>query len=94
MTGAAWRTVTRIVVGVGDLVQRTGDGQAQVGYSVAERPRCRVMLCGLHRVQVDEERGFLSLASKPRLTVSPDLASKLVAVGFLSCASKSVATVW
>jgi hypothetical protein len=28
--GAAWRVVTRIVAvaGVGDLVQRTGDGQA------------------------------------------------------------------
>jgi hypothetical protein len=25
--GAAWRAVTRIVAGVGDLVQRTGDGR-------------------------------------------------------------------
>jgi hypothetical protein len=30
----AWRAATRIEEGVGDLVQRTGDGQAQVGYSV------------------------------------------------------------
>jgi hypothetical protein len=35
VTGAAWRTVTRIMTGVGDLVQRIGDGQTQVGYSVA-----------------------------------------------------------
>jgi hypothetical protein len=28
---AAWRAVTTIEVGVGDLVQRTEDGQAQVG---------------------------------------------------------------
>jgi hypothetical protein len=28
VTGAAWRVATRIVVGVGDLVQRTGNGQA------------------------------------------------------------------
>jgi hypothetical protein len=27
MTGAAWRAVTRIVAGVGDLVQRTGDNR-------------------------------------------------------------------
>jgi hypothetical protein len=33
----------RIVAGVGDLVQRTGDGQAQVGY----------------HAQGDMERGFL-----------------------------------
>jgi hypothetical protein len=33
--GAIWRTVTRIVAGVGDLVQRIGDDQAQVRYSVA-----------------------------------------------------------
>jgi hypothetical protein len=35
----------RIMAGVGDLVQRTGDGQAQVGYSVARRSKGRVMLC-------------------------------------------------
>jgi hypothetical protein len=45
-------------------------------------------MCCLHRARGDEERGFLGLASKPRLvvcqwfglkstwTVSPDLASK------------------
>jgi hypothetical protein len=27
VAGAAWRTVTRTVAGVGDLVQRTGDGR-------------------------------------------------------------------
>jgi hypothetical protein len=36
-------------------------------------------VCDLHRVQGDEERGFLGSASKPRLTVSPGLASKPVA---------------
>jgi hypothetical protein len=33
------------MAGVGDLVQRTGDGQAQVEYSVAERSRGQVTLC-------------------------------------------------
>jgi hypothetical protein len=36
-------------------------------------------MCGLHRVQGDEEPEFLGLASKPRSTVSSVLASKLVA---------------
>jgi hypothetical protein len=37
-------------------------------------------VCGLYHAQGDEERGFLGLDSKPRSTVSPDLASKPVAV--------------
>jgi hypothetical protein len=37
-------------------------------------------MCGLHRAQGDEERGFLGLASKPKSTVSSDLASKPVAM--------------
>jgi hypothetical protein len=36
-------------------------------------------VCGLHSAQGDEERGFLGLASKPRLTVSLDLTTKPVA---------------
>jgi hypothetical protein len=36
-------------------------------------------VCGLLLAQGDEEHGILSLASKPRSTVSPGLASKLVA---------------
>jgi hypothetical protein len=36
-------------------------------------------VCGLHRAEGNEECGFLRLASKPRSTVSPGLASKLVA---------------
>jgi hypothetical protein len=36
-------------------------------------------VCDLHYAQGDKELGFSGSASKPRLTVSPDLASKLVA---------------
>jgi hypothetical protein len=36
-------------------------------------------VCGLHYEQGGEEHGFLGLASKPRMTVSPSLASKPVA---------------
>jgi hypothetical protein len=47
VTGAAWMVVTRIEAGVEDLVQRTGDGQSHVGYSVARRSRDRVTLCAV-----------------------------------------------
>jgi hypothetical protein len=45
------------MVGVEDLVQRTGM-VAQVEYSVAER--LSGAMCGLHRARGDEEREFLS----------------------------------
>jgi hypothetical protein len=37
------------------------------------------VVCSLHHAQGDEERRFLSLASKPRSTISPGSASKPVA---------------
>jgi hypothetical protein len=45
MIGATLRAVMRIMSGVGDLVQRTGDDQAQVGYLEAGGLRGRVTLC-------------------------------------------------
>jgi hypothetical protein len=36
-------------------------------------------VCDLYRAQGDDERRFLGLASRPRSTVSPGLASKPVA---------------
>jgi hypothetical protein len=58
VAGAAWRAVTRVVVGVGDLVQRTGNGRTGrvLGGRVIERPGGAV--CGLHCARGDEERGF------------------------------------
>jgi hypothetical protein len=44
-TSATWWASARIVAGVGDLVQSTGDGQARVGYSVAGQLRDQVTLC-------------------------------------------------
>jgi hypothetical protein len=63
------------------------------------------VVCGLHRAQGDEERGFLGSASKPRSTVSPSLASKPLAMvmwfslktthsGFPVWASKPAAAIW
>jgi hypothetical protein len=40
-------------------------------------------VCGQYHAQGDEECGFLGLASKPRSTVSPGLASKPVATVFV-----------
>jgi hypothetical protein len=59
VAGAAWRVATRTVVGVGDLLQRTGDGRTGrvLGGRVVERSGGTV--CGLHRARGDEERGFL-----------------------------------
>jgi hypothetical protein len=59
VAGAAWCVSTRIVAGVGDLVQRTGDGRTGqvLGGQAIERSGGAV--CGLHRARGDEERGFL-----------------------------------
>jgi hypothetical protein len=59
VAGAAWRAATKIVAGVGDLVQRTEDGRTGrvLGGRAIERSGGAV--CGLHRASGDEERGFL-----------------------------------
>jgi hypothetical protein len=53
MVGAAWRAVTRTVAGVGDLVQRTGDGCTGrvLGGRTVERSGGAV--CGLHLARGD-----------------------------------------
>jgi hypothetical protein len=57
--GAVWCTSMRTAVGVGDLVQRIGDGRiGQVlGGQVVERSGGAV--CSLHRACEDEEHEFL-----------------------------------
>jgi hypothetical protein len=45
-----------IEAGVGDLVQRIGDDQTHVGYSVAGRSSGRVTPCAIHIVHVEETR--------------------------------------
>jgi hypothetical protein len=59
VAGAACRAVTRIVVGVGDLVQRTEDcrtGRVLGGRSIE---RLDSTVCGLHHARGDEKREFL-----------------------------------
>jgi hypothetical protein len=59
VAGAAWRAATRIMVGVGDLVQRTGDGRTGLVLGGRAVERSGGAVCGLHRACGDEERGFL-----------------------------------
>jgi hypothetical protein len=59
VAGAAWWAAMMIVVGVEDLVQRTGDdrtGQILDGRTIG---RSGDAVCGLHRAHGDEEREFL-----------------------------------
>jgi hypothetical protein len=49
-----------IMAGVGDLVQRTGNGQAQVGYLVVRRSGGLVTLCAVCTVHEEtRSAGFL-----------------------------------
>jgi hypothetical protein len=60
VAGAAWGgAATRIVTGVGDIVQRMGDGHTGrvLGGRAIERSDGAV--CGLHRACGDEEHMFL-----------------------------------
>jgi hypothetical protein len=55
----AWRAAMRIVAGVGDLVQRTGDGRIAWVLDGRMIGRSGDTVCGLHRAHGDKERGFL-----------------------------------
>jgi hypothetical protein len=58
VAGAAWRPMTRIVVGVGDLVQRTGDGRTGRVLGGRTIGRSGDAVCGMHHAR-GKERGFL-----------------------------------
>jgi hypothetical protein len=60
VTSAAWRAATRIMVGVGDLVQRIGDdctGRVLGGRMIG---RSGDAVCGLYHAHEDEKRRFLN----------------------------------
>jgi hypothetical protein len=65
VAGAAWRAATRIVTGVGDLVQRTRDGRTGWVLNGRAIERSGGAMCGLHRARGDEEHKFLGRAPKP-----------------------------
>jgi hypothetical protein len=59
MAAAAWHAAMRTMTGVGDLVQRIGDGRTDrvLGGRVVERSGGAV--CDLHHARGDEEHRFL-----------------------------------
>jgi hypothetical protein len=59
VAGAAWRIAMRTVPGVGDLMQRTGDGHTGRVLSGRVVERSGGAVCGLHRARGDEKHGFL-----------------------------------
>jgi hypothetical protein len=59
VAGVAWRAVMRIVTGVGDLVQRTGDGHTDRVFSGRMIRRSGDTVCDLHHACGDEDGGFL-----------------------------------
>jgi hypothetical protein len=87
------RAAMRIVAGVRDLVQRSGDGRTSRLLSGRTIERSGGTVCGLHRARGDEEHGFLGCASKPRLTVCQWFGLKTTRTVFVGLASKPVATV-
>jgi hypothetical protein len=59
VVGAACRATTRTVAGVGDQMQRTGDGRIGRVLGDREVERSGGTVCGLHRARGDEEHRFL-----------------------------------
>jgi hypothetical protein len=57
----AYRVATRIMAGVGDLVQRTENSQAKIGYSVAGRSRCQVTLCAIYTMHKETRSANFSV---------------------------------
>jgi hypothetical protein len=56
---ATWRAAMRIVVGVGDLMQRIRDGRTSRILGGRMIGRSGDVICGLHRAHGDDERVFL-----------------------------------
>jgi hypothetical protein len=57
--GAAWQAATKIVLGVGDLVQRIEDGRLGRVLSGWTVERSGDVVCGLHCARGDEEHVIL-----------------------------------
>jgi hypothetical protein len=59
VAGATWQAAMRIVAGVEDLAQRTGDVRTDRVLGGRTIERSGENMCGLHRARGDEEREFL-----------------------------------
>jgi hypothetical protein len=58
VAGAAWHAATRVVAGVGDLEQRTGDGRTGRVLGGRAIERSGGVVCSLHCAHGDEECGL------------------------------------
>jgi hypothetical protein len=76
VAGAAWRAMMKIVAGVGDLVQRIGDGRTGRVLGVRAIERWGGAVYGLHRAHGDEDRGFLVKPQNQGRRFVSDLTSK------------------
>jgi hypothetical protein len=59
VAGAAWHALTRIMAGVGDLVQRTEDGRTGQVLSGRAIERLGDIVYDLHHARRDEKHEFL-----------------------------------
>jgi hypothetical protein len=59
VAGALWRAATRIMVGVGDLVQRTENGRTGRVLGGRTIGRSGDAVCGLYRAHEDVKHGVL-----------------------------------
>jgi hypothetical protein len=59
VAGAVWHATTRIMTGVGDLVQRTRDGRTCWVLGGRTIEKSGSVVCDLHRTRGDEECVFL-----------------------------------
>jgi hypothetical protein len=59
VAGAAYRAATRTVAGVGDLIQRTGDGRTCRIFGGRVVEMSDDVVCDLHRAREDDEHMFL-----------------------------------
>jgi hypothetical protein len=59
VAGVVWRAATRIVIGVGDLVQRTGHGRTGQILGGRAIERSGGVVCGMHYAYGDKEHMFL-----------------------------------
>jgi hypothetical protein len=59
VAGAAWRAAMRIMAGVGDLVQRTGDSRTCQVLGGRTIGRSGDAVCDLYRAHIDEKSEFL-----------------------------------
>jgi hypothetical protein len=93
VAGATWQAAMRIVSGVGDLMQRTRHGQAQVRYSVAGRSGGQVMPCAVCTVHGETRSAGFLVEPQNHGRVSW-LSLKNNVDGFSIWTSKPAALVW